>query len=58
LQHTLGLRAEGDRFTISFDGKQLFTAQDNTVAGPGKVGLWTKANSVSYFDTISIVTLK
>jgi hypothetical protein len=34
--HTLGLRAEGDLFTISFDGKQLFTAQDNTFAGPGK----------------------
>jgi hypothetical protein len=52
--HTLGLRAEGDRFTISFDGKQLFTAQDNTFAGPGTVALWTKADSVTYFDTISI----
>jgi hypothetical protein len=55
--HTLGLRAEGDRFTISFDGKQLFTAEDNTFAGPGKVALWTKADSVTYFDTISITPL-
>src|SRR4029077_15725145 len=31
--HTMELRAEGDRFTVSFDGKQLFTAQDNTFTG-------------------------
>jgi hypothetical protein len=56
--HTLGLRAEGDRFTISFDGKQLFTAQDNTFAGPGKVALWTKADSVTHFDMIAITPLE
>ena len=56
--HTLGLRAEGDRFTISFDRKQLFTAQDNTFGGPGKVGLWTQADSVTHFDTIAITPLE
>jgi hypothetical protein len=33
---------------ILFDGKQLYTAQDNTFAGAGRVGLWTKADSVTY----------
>jgi len=56
--HTLELRAEGDRFTVSFDGKQLYTAQDNTFAGAGRVGLWTKADSVTYFDTIAITPLE
>ena len=28
--HTLGLRAAGDRFIVSFDDKPLFTAQDGT----------------------------
>jgi hypothetical protein len=55
---TLELRAEGDRFTVSFDGKQLFTAQDNTFTGAGRVGLWTKADSVTYFDTIAITPLE
>src|SRR5437016_3003749 len=55
--HTLELRAEGDRFTVSFDGKQLFTAQDSTFTGAGRVGLWTKADSVTYFDTIAITSL-
>ncbi len=55
--HTLGLRAEGDRFTVSFDGKPLFTAEDKTFANPGRVALWTKADSVTHFDTISITPL-
>ena len=55
--HTLGLRAEGDRFTISFDEKALFTAQDKIFVGPGKVALWTKADSVTHFDAISITPL-
>ena len=56
--HTLALKAEGDRFTVSFDGKALLSAQDGTFADAGKVALWTKADCVTYFDTISIMTLK
>ena len=56
--HTLELRAEGERFTVSFDGKQLYTAQDGTFAGAGRVGLWTKADSVTYFDAIAITPLE
>lgn len=55
--HTLGLRAEGDAFTISFDGKTLFTARDQTFAKAGKIALWTKADSVTYFDTVTIMPL-
>jgi Galactocerebrosidase, C-terminal lectin domain len=56
--HTLALKAEGDRFSISYDGQMLFTAKDNTFAGPGKVALWTKADSVTHFDTIVITPLE
>ena len=52
--HTLALKAEGDRFTVYFDGKALISAQDRTFPDAGKVALWTKADSVTYFDTISI----
>ena len=55
--HTLALKAAGDRFSISYNGKTLFTAEDNTFAGPGKVALWTKADSVTHFDTIAITPL-
>ena len=56
--HTLALKAEGDRFTVSFDGKALISAQDGTFPDAGKVALWTKADNVTYFDTISIRPLK
>ena len=52
--HTLGLRVEGDAFTVSFNGKTLFTAHDKTFSGEGKIALWTKADSVIHFDTIAI----
>jgi hypothetical protein len=52
--HQLSLRAEGERFTITFDGKQLFTATDRTFVGAGKIALWTKADSVTRFDRIEI----
>jgi hypothetical protein len=55
--HTLALRAEDDRFTVSYDGKELFAARDATFADAGKVALWTKADSVTYFDTIAITPL-
>jgi hypothetical protein len=56
--HTLTLKAEGDRFTVSFNGKALISAQDGTFPDAGKVALWTKADNVTYFDTISIRPLK
>jgi hypothetical protein len=52
--HTLALRAEGDRFTVTFEGKQLFAVVDKTHSQPGKVALWTKADSVTRVDHITI----
>jgi hypothetical protein len=56
--HTLSLKAQGDRFTVSFDGKQLYTTEDRTFGNPGKVALWTKADSVTHFDRIAITPLQ
>jgi hypothetical protein len=56
--HTLTLRAEGSRFSVSFNGKQLFSHTDRTIGTPGKIALWTKADSVTRFDWIEIKALK
>ena len=56
--HTLSLKAQGDRFTVSFDGKQLYTTEDKTFGNPGKIALWTKADSVTHFDRIAITPLQ
>jgi hypothetical protein len=55
--HTLGLKADGERFTIKFDGKILFTTSDKTFAGAGKIALWTKSDSITRFDQIAIDVL-
>ena len=39
----LGLCAEGVKFAVTLNGKELFTATDSTFTGPGRVALWTKA---------------
>lgn len=52
--HTLKLDARGRHFVVSFDGRRLFEADDATFAGPGKVALWTKADSVTFFDDLEI----
>lgn len=56
--HTLALHAEGDRFTVTFDGKPLYTVTDKTIAQAGKVALWTKADSVTRFDRLDIRPLR
>ena len=47
---TLRATFEGNLFTVFLDGKQLFQAEDSSLRLPGKTGLWTKADSVTYFD--------
>ena len=56
--HTLTLRAEEQRFVVTFDGQALFTAMDGTFSAAGKVALWTKADSVTRFDSIKIARLR
>jgi hypothetical protein len=51
---TLKVTFQGNSFAVFFDGKQLFEVVDSTFAGAGKVGLWTKADSVTYFDDFQI----
>jgi hypothetical protein len=47
--HTLGFAAKGAHLLVTFDGKVVIEADDASIAGPGKVGLWTKADSVTAF---------
>jgi hypothetical protein len=56
--HTLGIAARDDRFIILFNGRELFGATDAAVPGPGRVGLWTKADSVTWFESIKIKSLE
>jgi hypothetical protein len=53
---TLGVAFNGPMFTVSFDGEALYDVEDSTFAGAGKMGLWTKADSVTYFDDFEVIS--
>lgn len=52
--NTLRVEFAGSLFTVLHDGKKIFEVEDATFTGAGKVGLWTKADSVTYFDDFQI----
>jgi len=48
--HTLRVDFQGNHFTVTFDGKKAIEWDDDTFKDAGKVGVWTKADSVTLFD--------
>ena len=52
---TLRVAFMGPRFVVSFDTESLYDVEDSTFADAGRVGLWTKADSVTYFDQFEVL---
>ncbi len=53
---TLSIVATGPRFEVSLNGVNLYEVEDTTFATAGRVGVWTKADSVTHFDDLAIGT--
>jgi hypothetical protein len=51
--HTLRVDFTGNKFTVTFNGKKVIEASDDSFSEAGKVGVWTKADSVTLFDDFS-----
>jgi hypothetical protein len=51
--HTLRVDFQGSHFTVTFDGTKVIEADDTSFSDAGKVGVWTKADSVTLFDDFS-----
>src|SRR3989454_3874554 len=48
--HTLRVDFQGNHCTVMFDGKKAIEWDDTTFTEAGKIGVWTKADSVTLFD--------
>ena len=48
--HTLRVDFQGSHFTVAFNGQRALDWDDETFKEGGKLGLWTKADSVTAFD--------
>jgi hypothetical protein len=53
--HELRVECEGNHIVCYYDGQKKIDATDETFKEAGKVGLWTKADSVTYFDDLRVV---
>lgn len=54
--HTLEAFAEGNRLRVVWDGRDVVAASDASYAR-GKVGLWTKSDSITVFDDLEATEL-
>jgi hypothetical protein len=55
--HALAIEARGDRLAVLWEGRPIIDVVDGTLRQAGKVGLWTKADSVTYFGAFSATPL-
>jgi hypothetical protein len=53
---TLRVVAAGQRFDVYLNGTKLYEVEDSTFSQAGKIGVWTKADSVTQFDDLTILT--
>jgi hypothetical protein len=51
--HELAVDAQGEHFQVFYDGNRVIDAHDKTFSQAGMFGLWTKADSVIYFDDLT-----
>jgi hypothetical protein len=51
--HNLKMEARGNHFIVWFDGPKVLDAHDDTFQS-GRVGMWTKADSVIEFDDFTV----
>ena len=48
--HSLRVEFAGARMSVTLNGRRYIELDDSHIAGPGAVGVWTKADSVTRFD--------
>jgi len=55
--NNLRLTVVDNLFTVFLNNEQLFQVEDNTFSKAGKIGLWTKADAVTYFDEFKVKSI-
>jgi hypothetical protein len=55
--HEYTVEVKGDHIQVLWDGKKVLDHRDGTFTEAGKLGFWTKADSVTYFDDLAVTAL-
>ena len=56
--NNLGLTVSEDLFTVFLNDEQIFQVKDTSFTKAGKIGLWTKADAITYFDDFEVKAVK
>lgn len=56
--HEYRLDVRGDHLEVFWDGQRVVDHHDSTFTDAGRAGLWTKADSVTYFDDFKVEPLR
>jgi hypothetical protein len=51
--HDYSFELRGDQLQVFWNGKRVIDHRDGALLQPGLVGVWTKADSLTYFDDLS-----
>jgi hypothetical protein len=49
----LRVDVKGNLFAVSLNNQKLFDVEDSTFGETGKIGVWTKSDSIIYFDDLT-----
>lgn len=55
--HEVRVEARADHLEVFWDGQKVIRADDKTFPKAGLVGVWTKADSITTFDELSVESL-
>jgi hypothetical protein len=55
--HELRVEARGIRIEVFWEGEAVIDTEDRTFQEAGRVGLWTKADSLTFFDDLAVEAL-
>jgi hypothetical protein len=55
--HTIRVVMKGGKITCTLDGKYPIEAEDSSIRGYGRVGIWSKSDAQSYFDDLTATGL-
>jgi hypothetical protein len=51
---TMSVEMKDNNISCSLNGIKMIEATDDTFKTPGQIGVWTKADAVTYFDDLNI----
>jgi hypothetical protein len=56
--YALALTARGAQLEVSWDGERILASEDAAFPDAGRAGVWTKADSLTEFDDLTITALE